>query len=341
MPVGGTVHRPVRAAGSVHNAGEDMRTGAVGCHGPRVDHALAQLADAQGGVFTTIQAYALGHTRRTLATLRARGSVVSLGRSAYAATSALPADAVARHALTVEAALLVYPDAVPCGASLLAMAGVDLWRVPLDRVDLVRPVSKEVLTQMCRVRPESPLMRTRDQGGAEAIARAVALTAVDHGAVQGVVAADCALRRGMTTVEAVTSTVAALGRWPHAGRGQTMVAFMDGRSESVGESRLRVLLRAAGFDVVPQVAIEDPPGSGHLVARVDFLVAGTNVVIEFDGRVKYADGDPHVLWREKKREDRLRRLGYIVVRVTWADLEHPRALVATLRSEISRTSPRK
>ena len=71
------------------------------------------------------------------------------------------------------------------------------------------------------------------------------------------------------------------------------------------------------------------------MARVDFLVTGTNVVVEFDGRMKYDSGDPGILWAEKKREDALRRLGYVVVRLTWADLERPGAALAKVRSAIA------
>jgi len=81
--------------------------------------------------------------------------------------------------------------------------------------------------------------------------------------------------------------------------------------------------------VTPQVLIVDE--DGEPVGRVDFLVTGTNVIVEFDGKVKYASGDPDVLWKEKRREDRLRRLGYVVVRLTWADLERPGGVAAAVR----------
>ena len=104
-----------------------------------------------------------------------------------------------------------------------------------------------------------------------------------------------------------------------------MLAHVDGRSESVGESRLRFALAVAGITLEPQVVVTDEVGD--FVARVDFLVAGTRVVVEFDGKVKYGYGGADVLMAEKRREDRLRRLGYAVVRVTWADLYHlPRVI---------------
>jgi very-short-patch-repair endonuclease len=70
--------------------------------------------------------------------------------------------------------------------------------------------------------------------------------------------------------------------------------------------------------------------AGREIARADFLV-GERVVVEFDGRAKYGmDGrrPEHDLWAEKRREDRIRELGYIVVRVVWADLDRPDEVVA-------------
>ncbi len=301
-----------------------------------MDDELSQLAESHGGVFTTAQAYAIGHDRRSLARARADRTIVSLGRSMYALSSALPDGAVERHALAARAALLVYPDAVTCGVSLLARRGIVIWGAPLDVVDLVRPVDKEVLTQSCRIRPPHPLLRPTAEDDSDAVAKALALTAIDHGFVAGVVAADDALHRGLVTASQLSAVVEELQRWPHAGRAQTMLALADGRSESAGESRVRLALCLADIAVEPQVVVEDPPGSGVVVGRVDLLIAGTKIVVEFDGKVKYADGDPEVLWREKKREDRLRRLGYTVIRVTWAELERPAALLARIRAEIAK-----
>src|SRR5918993_132714 len=95
----------------------------------------------------------------------------------------------------------------------------------------------------------------------------------------------------------------------------------DARSMSPGES----LSRAAMFRLnLPrpdlQVDVEDAEG---LVGTTDFGWPG--VVGEFDGRSKYGipeGADPaaaaEVLWREKRREDRLRRV-VRVARWTWAD----------------------
>jgi very-short-patch-repair endonuclease len=78
-----------------------------------------------------------------------------------------------------------------------------------------------------------------------------------------------------------------------------------------------------------QVDIRDE--RGRFVARVDFLIRERRLVIEFDGATKYAGPDGRAaLMAEKRREDELRRLGYRVVRLTWADLFDPARLVALL-----------
>ncbi len=64
-----------------------------------------------------------------------------------------------------------------------------------------------------------------------------------------------------------------------------------------------------------QVTIHDEEG---FVGRVDFLWRDARVIGEADGAGKYEHGG--VLLAERRREQRLRDLGYIVVRWTWDEL---------------------
>lgn len=114
----------------------------------------------------------------------------------------------------------------------------------------------------------------------------------------------------------------------------------DGRSESVGESRARLLLNALGFRPTPQVEIRDPGGA--LVGRVDLLLERERIIIEFDGLMKYADANGRsALAAEKAREDRLRALGYEFVRLTWADLSRPATVERLMRQALARASARR
>jgi hypothetical protein len=113
--------------------------------------------------------------------------------------------------------------------------------------------------------------------------------------------------------------------WPGSRSAGRVTVFADGLAESVGESRGRVKIAAAGLPA-PELQVEMCDDFGLVVARVDFLFRAMRTIGEFDGRIKYrlagAGSDlEEVLWREKRREDALRALGYEVVRFTWADLE--------------------
>ncbi|WP_072814480.1 hypothetical protein [Rhodococcus zopfii] len=102
-----------------------------------------------------------------------------------------------------------------------------------------------------------------------------------------------------------------------------VVALLDGRSESPGESLGRLRLRSAGIPE-PNLQRELFTPDGTFVARVDFFREELGVVGEFDGMGKYGAGDPastaESVRREKLREDAIHDLGFEVVRWTWPEL---------------------
>ncbi len=154
---------------------------------------------------------------------------------------------------------------------------------------------------------------------------------------QAVVIGDSALRKGLTTADELRRH---LGRAPHrpgSRKAAKVIEFLDGRSESVAESRCRVAFRRAGLpDPEPQAQVCTDDGA--CVGRVDFLFAELGVIVEFDGKVKYQSElrgrrtAEQVVIAEKIREDQLRALGWLVVRLTWADLEDPVELVRRIRA---------
>ena len=121
------------------------------------------------------------------------------------------------------------------------------------------------------------------------------------------------------------------------GHAELVVAHADGRRESAGESRTAWLCAELPLpELIPQAVITDE--LGEFVARVDFLVRGHRVIVEFDGLLKY-DGRQQLV-NEKRREDQLRRLGYEVVRLTWEDLDDPGKVLRMIRSAIERAHAR-
>lgn len=153
------------------------------------------------------------------------------------------------------------------------------------------------------------------------------------------VPADAALSHRLVTGDDLRLAVAALGRRPGIGRVRAALPLCDARHESAGESVTAWVLHHLGYRAVPQYVVPDtggwtPGGRGY---RADFGVIGTRVLVEFDGRVKYRTQTD--LWEEKQREDRIRSLGWEVVRLTWADLRQPervRALLEAARQRAER-----
>jgi len=119
------------------------------------------------------------------------------------------------------------------------------------------------------------------------------------------------------------------------------VGFLDGRGESVGESRSRIALSALGLPI-PELQASLLGPDGHLLGRVDFLFTDAGVVGEFDGKVKYGKylrpgEDPgDVVFAEKQREDRIRDAGWEVVRWTWRDLDRPAVIGERIRRAMTR-----
>jgi hypothetical protein len=155
-----------------------------------------------------------------------------------------------------------------------------------------------------------------------------------------IVPADSALRRALVTRDDLARAVSILGGRPGIHRVRAAVPLCDERHESPGETVTGFVLRTLGYRALPQFTIPrtgewTPGGQGY---RADFGIVGTKVLVEFDGRVKY--GSSGVLWDEKQREDRIRSLGYEVVRLTWTDLKNPERVRTLIDAAIRRSARR-
>ena len=143
-----------------------------------------------------------------------------------------------------------------------------------------------------------------------------------------VVALDAALRHGLLEHEVLRARLFDIAGTRGSRHAARVVRFADGRSESVGESRSRVVLHELGLSPSAlQLVIRRPDGS--FVGRTDFAWEDRRVVGEFDGRIKYGrllrpGQDPgDAVFEEKQREDAVRDEGWEVVRWTWSDLTVP------------------
>lgn len=119
-------------------------------------------------------------------------------------------------------------------------------------------------------------------------------------------------------------------------RAHLVSELADGRAESPGESLSRVRMFELRL-LRPELQVEVRDVDG-LAGRCDFGWEEQRLLGEFDGRVKYgrlccdsAEEAAETLWREKRREDRLRRTGALVARWVWADVWDGRWLLGILR----------
>ncbi|MQA77781.1 MAG: hypothetical protein GEV10_04765 [Streptosporangiales bacterium] len=309
---------------------------------------LEALFAQQGQVVTYGQLLACGYTEQDVRRYLRDGLWLRIRRGAYVARAYHDGlDEVGRHVLRTRAVVLSLGErTVVSHLSAAALYGLPLWDADLRQVHVTR-------TDMGAARTEGGVhhhvgnLRAGDTTWIDGVAvvqtaRAVVETACFASFETAVVAADAALYRDLATPDDLADASAELHAWPYSHDVGAVVGFADGRAESVGESRLRVLFdRMSMPEPVPQVTITDSDGA--VVGRVDFLFAEERTVVEFDGKVKYApDGaDPAlVLFREKRREDRLRELGYEVVRIVWSDLAHPERVVAKVRAAFARAAAR-
>lgn len=123
-------------------------------------------------------------------------------------------------------------------------------------------------------------------------------------------------------------------RFPRGSRVvERVVEFSTTLSDSVGESEARAAIHRLGFEVpVLQRQWRDAEG----LIESDYYWESVDTAGEFDGKVKYTrdeftHGDPvEVVWREKRREDRLRRLASGVVRLVTDEVRDPLRLARIL-----------
>ena len=134
--------------------------------------------------------------------------------------------------------------------------------------------------------------------------------------------------------------------WPGARGASRAVAAADGRAANPGESWSRAVLIEAGLAPTSlQFEVRDSAG---FVGLADFGWEDRWTLGEFDGRLKYGLSESTrpedfaaVVWREKRREDRLRAAGFEVVRWTWDELFRPSELLARLSAAFARAGSRR
>ncbi len=153
----------------------------------------------------------------------------------------------------------------------------------------------------------------------------------DLGHLDLVVMLDSAIRRGDIDNERMGRVLTS--RRPGVRALGAAWAVADARSESVGESILRVFHGVMDIPVEPQVDLVDD--SGAFVARADLLVVGTRDVHEYDGA---GHRDQHQQRSDLRRERRLAGTPYVRRGFTLDDLiNHPGVVMHELDRLLGRS----
>ncbi|PWJ24162.1 Transcriptional regulator, AbiEi antitoxin, Type IV TA system [Branchiibius hedensis] len=272
-------------------------------------------------VISRRQAQVRGMSERDLQRLVADGSWTRLRRGWYLTRP--PTDDSDRHRQLLDTFLVEFGATAVAGyVSAAVCHGLALHRADLSTVHLCR-VGGGRSKRAPGVHLHAALRRHPPAQGVEHVATTVVqIASLDLEA--GLVAADDALHRALLTREDLARAAAARRLATGAERVRQLALRADARHESAAETLAAMRLCEAGILVDPQFRVPDTGrwtrnGEGY---RTDFRVRGTRVLIEFDGAGKY--DEPGALWREKQREDRIRSLGWIVVRLVWSDLFHGR-----------------
>ncbi|MEN2744142.1 hypothetical protein [Sinomonas halotolerans] len=195
-------------------------------------------------------------------------------------------------------------------------ADVAAHRVPVSDEDLVTVVRSGRLLRL------TALERT--------VADCARVLDVERAAVIG----DHALRMG-ATVKGIAAAAERSGLVRGARRVERLLEALDGRSESAGETRTRLALKAGG---VPELQFEVMTEAGNF--RADFAWPSPKVILEFDGDAKYVDYAPTaaVLMAERMRENALTAAGWVIVRTRWAELATPEVIVAKVMTAFARAA---
>jgi hypothetical protein len=260
-----------------------------------------------------------------------RGSLERIRPGAYAPAEWTSASGRERHLLKVRAAArLLATGTVYSHESAAAVHGIPVlgpWpSVVRASYDGTNGRSDRVGLRWSRA--------TWEQGDVEQIAgiavtspRRTAIDLARSGSLaQGVAALDHVIAAGCDRAH-LQEWLADRRPFHGAGRLERALGLAQGLSESPLESLS--LARFAELGIAPPVQQFDLVVDGYRY-RLDFFWPDVEVVGEADGRLKYSD--PGDLWREKRREDAIRRHVRAFLRWSWSDALHPDRLAAILRS---------
>jgi hypothetical protein len=288
-----------------------------------------------------------GMHRDEITRLCRRGDLDRVRRGAYAPPSDVERSVEARHLQLIAATVpQLGAGAIVSHTSAAVLHGLPVWAAAIERVHITRTRSgggkRRTLVQVHGAPVRADELATVHGVTVTSVARTVADLGRTLPFEQAVAAGDRAVALKLSPDE-LDNVLRRMTPWPGIRRARRMAAFLDGRSESVGESVSRVRCHEA-FLPPPDLQYEVIDSHGTVVGRADFGWRLQRTLGEFDGKAKYGrllrpgQTIEEVVYAEKLREDALRDHGWQVVRWTWPDLYHWEVIAERLRRAFARTA---
>lgn len=311
-------------------------------------HKTARMLELTGlhehGVFLRREALTVGYDDKDIRRALVAGEIARVRHGAYAAAETWnAADETARHLSRAQAVMLSHRTSVALSHTSGALLhGMRLWRPDLERVHVTRIGAVGSRKHHDVAYHDDPVQRgvVKLAGAPVLTAARCALGAATLCSVEaGMVLVDSAYHLGLCSAEELRTEFESMRMWPGTAKLQITLRLAMHGSESVGESRARYLF---WLHQLPRPKLQYKVYDGDvLVAITDFAWPSLGVIGEFDGRIKYGrllkpgESASDAVYREKRREDRIRELtGWRVVRLSWADLQQPTKTAERVRAAL-------
>lgn len=223
--------------------------------------------------------------------------------------------------------------------SAAALHGFALYGQDLDTVHLVRldagSSRSEAGVNHHRIRQDiEPDLGTYQGLLAVNPARTVWEVACRSSLEAGVVTADSALKKDPGLAELIDAVSVRFDRFPGSCHGRTAIRLATPKCDSPGESVTRVQFYR--YDIpMPEPQWEVLDDGGALIGYADFWWKEYRHLGEFDGKEKYlrylrpGEKPSDCVFREKRREDRMRAGSRGMTRFTWGSIM-PRSVRGTM-----------
>jgi len=281
-----------------------------------------------------------------------RGDLVRLCKGVYVPRGEAPSDPEKRHLATARA-VAYRSDYVLSHVSATLIHGLPVGGADLTEIHMTRS-GRGGQRQQAGRHVHAGLLEPQWCTTVDGIpVTTVARTLVDLATVErleiALAATDAALHVKACCPADIFAALGSVKGHPFSRRAAAAMSQVDGRSESPGETRTRLILNSSatnlGGNQLPltelQISVFDE--QGRFVGRGDGGYPELGVLWEYDGKGKYealllpGQSPLDAVLAEKKREERLTELGWVVIRIDAADLRDPDRLVQRILAAITRS----